>query len=193
MRKDSDEDYGGSDGETASPTVTIERSSMKRSSGDSPGVWNVERDKFPYAIVWTPIPCLTWFLPFVGHMVCAPISVPIVCKYINEVVDAWLQGIADSNGAIHDFAGPYYIGYDDMAFGRPSRYLVLDPKLIQAPTSPSIPQSWDASIAVGDSVYKKRMHNLMYAPLFACSLILEQCSLNFITAVITVTRTSPAV
>lgn len=23
-------------------------------------------EKFPYCIVWTPIPCITWFLPFIG-------------------------------------------------------------------------------------------------------------------------------
>jgi hypothetical protein len=69
MRKDSDEDYGGSDGDAASPAIGLERANIKRSSGDTPGVWDVERDKFPYAIVWTPIPCITWFLPFVGHMV----------------------------------------------------------------------------------------------------------------------------
>lgn len=25
-----------------------------------------ERDRFPYCIVWTPIPLLTWLLPFIG-------------------------------------------------------------------------------------------------------------------------------
>jgi len=25
-------------------------------------------EKFPYCIVWTPIPCITWFLPFVGEL-----------------------------------------------------------------------------------------------------------------------------
>jgi hypothetical protein len=23
-------------------------------------------EKFPYCIVWTPIPCITWLLPFIG-------------------------------------------------------------------------------------------------------------------------------
>jgi len=26
-------------------------------------------EKFPYCIVWTPIPCITWFLPFIGERV----------------------------------------------------------------------------------------------------------------------------
>ena len=45
-----------------------------------------ERSRFPCCVVWTPIPCLTWLLPFIGHM-----------------------GIATSTGVIRDFAGPYYV------------------------------------------------------------------------------------
>ena len=44
-----------------------------------------ERDVYPFCIVWTPIPGLTWLLPFVGHM-----------------------GVCDSAGVTHDFAGPYF-------------------------------------------------------------------------------------
>jgi hypothetical protein len=25
-------------------------------------------EKFPYCIVWTPIPCITWLLPFIGEV-----------------------------------------------------------------------------------------------------------------------------
>ena len=64
----------------------------------------MDRSRFPYAITWTPIPLITWILPFVGHM-----------------------GIADSRGVIYDFAGPYTIGEDNMAFGKPTRYIILDP------------------------------------------------------------------
>eukprot|EP01013_Petalomonas_cantuscygni_P011966 TRINITY_DN25661_c0_g1_i1.p1 TRINITY_DN25661_c0_g1~~TRINITY_DN25661_c0_g1_i1.p1 ORF type:complete len:270 (-),score=10.99 TRINITY_DN25661_c0_g1_i1:226-927(-) len=59
----------------------------------------VLHERYPYCIVWTPIPLITWLLPFVGHM-----------------------GIADSRGVIHDFAAPYYISVDSMAFGWPTRY-----------------------------------------------------------------------
>ena len=24
-------------------------------------------DKYPYCIVWSPLPVITWFLPFIGH------------------------------------------------------------------------------------------------------------------------------
>ena len=29
---------------------------------------NVENDKFPFCIVWTPIPLITYLIPIVGHM-----------------------------------------------------------------------------------------------------------------------------
>jgi hypothetical protein len=52
------------------------------------------------------------------------------------------MGIADSQGIIYDFAGPYYIGKDDMAFGKPTRYLVLDPSLVRKGT-------WDQGVTAG--------------------------------------------
>jgi len=67
---------------------------------------DTHRHRYPYAIVWTPIPPITWFLPFVGHM-----------------------GVCDSRGVILDFTGA--IGVDDLAFGRPTRYIVLCPKYIR--------------------------------------------------------------
>jgi hypothetical protein len=36
------------------------------------------------------------------------------------------MGIADSEGKIHDFQGPYTVIVDDFAFGRPTRYLGLN-------------------------------------------------------------------
>ena len=38
--------------------------------------------RYPFCLVWTPIPLLTWIFPFIGHL-----------------------GIADSKGVIRDFAG----------------------------------------------------------------------------------------
>ena len=42
-------------------------------------------------------PC-SWFFPIIGHM-----------------------GIASSVGIIYDFAGPYTVSEDHMAFGRPTK------------------------------------------------------------------------
>uniref|UniRef100_A0A671KET9 Transmembrane protein 222a n=1 Tax=Sinocyclocheilus anshuiensis TaxID=1608454 RepID=A0A671KET9_9TELE len=49
-----------------------------------------EMSRYPHCIVWTPIPVLTWFLPFIGHM-----------------------GICTSAGVIRDFAGPYFVSKKD--------------------------------------------------------------------------------
>lgn len=53
---------------------------------------------FPHCIVWTPIPVISWVLPFVGHM-----------------------GVCDSNGLIYDFAGPYFVNRGALSFGSPTR------------------------------------------------------------------------
>ncbi|CDQ64913.1 unnamed protein product [Oncorhynchus mykiss] len=45
-----------------------------------------DTSRYPYCIVWTPIPVLSWLLPFIGHM-----------------------GICTSSGIIRDFAGPYFV------------------------------------------------------------------------------------
>jgi len=99
---------------------------------------DVGRVRYPHCIVWTPIPLLTWLFPFIGHM-----------------------GIARTDGVIRDFAGPYYVSEDDMAFGRPTRYLQLD--LNRIPTTPSsnnIRGIWDKAVEQASDEYKKRMHNL---------------------------------
>jgi len=54
-------------------------------------------------VLWSPLPPITWLIPFIGHV-----------------------GIADSNGIASDFRGPYYVGDDgNMAFGKPTRALKM--------------------------------------------------------------------
>lgn len=89
-----------------------------------------ERSRYPYSIVWSPLPPITWFLPFIGHM-----------------------GIADSRGIIYDFAGPFSINEDNMAFGSPTRYLRLDPGRCTA-------ERWDEAVAAASETYSKRVHNI---------------------------------
>lgn len=76
---------------------------MKKNSSPSQGdarlAIDVGRERYPCAVVWTPIPVITWILPFIGHM-----------------------GICDSEGVIHDFCGPFFISVDSMAFGDPVKY-----------------------------------------------------------------------
>lgn len=91
-----------------------------------------ERDKFPFCIVWTPIPCLTWFFPIIGHM-----------------------GIATSTGIIRDFAGPYFVSEGNMGFGRPTKYWILDVTKVSGGI-----KEWDNGVGEASEIYKKRMHNL---------------------------------
>uniref|UniRef100_L7LVH4 Transmembrane protein n=1 Tax=Rhipicephalus pulchellus TaxID=72859 RepID=L7LVH4_RHIPC len=90
------------------------------------------RDRFPFCIVWTPIPCLTWLCPLIGHM-----------------------GICMSSGVIRDFAGPYYVSEDSMAFGRPTKYWMLDPSKARDGV-----QGWDRGVTEGSEEYRGHMHNL---------------------------------
>lgn len=58
--------------------------------------------KYPYALVWTPIPILSWVFPFIGHV-----------------------GICSGKGIIHDFSGPYTITRQNMLFGWPTKFVPL--------------------------------------------------------------------
>lgn len=91
------------------------------------------KDRYPCCIVWTPIPLLTWMCPLIGHM-----------------------GIALSNGVIRDFAGPYVVSEDNMAFGRPTKYWQLMPSLARGGVV-----GWDQAVTEASEIYKGRMHNLL--------------------------------
>jgi len=100
--------------------------------GLQPDKIDSEKNRYPYCIVWTPIPFITWLFPFIGHM-----------------------GIATSAGIIRDFAGPYYVGEGAMAFGNPTRYMILDPAVAAGG-----PAGWDRGVAEASEIYKHRIHNL---------------------------------
>ncbi|XP_059546627.1 transmembrane protein 222 isoform X1 [Myotis daubentonii] len=117
--------------EVEAPTAA--ETDQKQSSGSSGGAMDVERSRFPYCVVWTPIPVLTWFFPIIGHM-----------------------GICTSTGVIRDFAGPYFVSEDNMAFGKPVKYWKLDPARVYA----SGPNAWDTAVHDASEEYKHRMHNL---------------------------------
>lgn len=65
---------------------------------------NAANNIFPYCIVWTHLPLISFLLPFIGH-----------------------TGICDSKGKIYDFAGSKYIGEDELSFGDPIKYVQLQP------------------------------------------------------------------
>uniref|UniRef100_A0A1J3F229 Protein RTE1--like protein n=1 Tax=Noccaea caerulescens TaxID=107243 RepID=A0A1J3F229_NOCCA len=61
------------------------------------------RERFPCCIVWTPLPFISWLVPFIGHV-----------------------GICREDGVILDFAGPNFVCVDNFAFGAVSRYIQIN-------------------------------------------------------------------
>ncbi|KAG6800044.1 transmembrane protein [Apis mellifera caucasica] len=95
---------------------------------------DLQRQRFPFCIVWTPLPILTYFLPIIGHM-----------------------GIATSTGVIRDFSGPYHVAEDSMTFGKPTKYWQLDYTKAKGGV-----QGWDSAVAEASEIYKGRKHYLCY-------------------------------
>lgn len=93
-----------------------------------------QKCRYPHSVVWTPIPVLTWLFPFIGHM-----------------------GICTSMGVIRDFAGPYFVSEDNMAFGNPAKYWQLD--MLKVPSA-NTKECWDRGVHDASEEYKGRMHNL---------------------------------
>ena len=62
------------------------------------------------------------------------------------------MGIATTAGVIRDFAGPYYVSEDNMAFGWPTKYWTMDPYRAQGG-----PQAWDKGVAQASDEYRHRM------------------------------------
>ena len=93
---------------------------------------NPNNNCFPYCIVRTPIPCLTYIIPSIGH-----------------------TGIGNSTGIIHDFAGSFYVSIDDFAFGKPTKYIQLD-------LNEQEKYEYDRAIERGDNKYNMEEHNICF-------------------------------
>ena len=85
--------------------------------------------RYPYCIVWTILPCVSWFMPSIGHV-----------------------GICNSQGIIHDFAGPHYVSIDDMAFGNPTKFVILE-------LSQKEFNEYDKAVELGRQYYNKLDYN----------------------------------
>lgn len=53
--------------------------------------------------------------------------------------------------------GPYFVSNDNMGFGWPTRYLVLEESKVEGGRS-----SWDEAVTKASNEYTKRMHNLLW-------------------------------
>mmetsp|Transcript_37567 Transcript_37567/g.120511 ORF Transcript_37567/g.120511 Transcript_37567/m.120511 type:complete len:168 (+) Transcript_37567:92-595(+) len=88
----------------------------------------------PLALVWTPIPVISWVLPFVGHM-----------------------GITDSAGQLHDWHGacaPSAAPPEEMLFGQPARYLEL--------AGGARRDDWDRAIERADEEFGEKCHCMLF-------------------------------
>ena len=101
--------------------------------------------RFPFCVVWSPIPFLTWIFPFIGHV-----------------------GVCLSSGIILDFAGPYYVAMDTMSFGNPTKYWMLDPELATFPENESsmsgsatTSADWDKALQACTSLYQLKPYSLL--------------------------------
>ncbi len=101
--------------------------------------WDTKRDRYPFCVVWSPIPVLTWLLPFIGH-----------------------AGVTDSSGTTYDFAGPYTVSRNNMLFGRPTRVWQLDPSKMRGAEGKSREEQaamWDDALQRTVCAYEQRWYN----------------------------------
>lgn len=64
---------------------------------------DLKRLKFPCCLVWTPLPVVSWLVPYIGHI-----------------------GICREDGTVLDFFGSNLVNVDDFGYGAIARYLPLD-------------------------------------------------------------------
>ncbi|EPQ13251.1 Transmembrane protein 222 [Myotis brandtii] len=139
--------------EVEAPTAA--ETDQKQSSGSGGGAMDVERSRFPYCVVWTPIPVLTHMQHFAALEFCfLPVGTLFFHRWFFPIIGH--MGICTSTGVIRDFAGPYFVSEDNMAFGKPVKYWKLDPARVYA----SGPNAWDTAVHDASEEYKHRMHNL---------------------------------
>ncbi|KAG5530275.1 hypothetical protein RHGRI_030594 [Rhododendron griersonianum] len=110
------------------------------------------RGRFPCCIVWTPLPVLSWLVPFIGHM-----------------------GICREDGVILDFAGPNFVCVDNFTFGAVARYIQISkekcsicPQLAAYRSEEAYRQdepsrdlsTWDDALRKGTQEFQHRSYNL---------------------------------
>eukprot|EP00457_Paulinella_chromatophora_P016402 gb/GEZN01017202.1/.p1 GENE.gb/GEZN01017202.1/~~gb/GEZN01017202.1/.p1 ORF type:complete len:231 (-),score=10.18 gb/GEZN01017202.1/:82-774(-) len=125
---DSDEEVGADSSVDGGQATTTTRSGR--------GLIDRSRDRYPFCLVWGPLPGLTCCIPCVGHM-----------------------GICDSKGRVHDFAGPYYVSVDSFMTSV-AVFAPIDQARIITQDGQSVEESWDRAIEAADREYQGKMHNL---------------------------------
>ncbi|KAJ4714291.1 Protein REVERSION-TO-ETHYLENE SENSITIVITY1 [Melia azedarach] len=110
------------------------------------------RARFPCCIVWSPLPVISWLVPFIGHI-----------------------GICREDGVILDFAGPNFVCVDSFAFGSATCYIQVNKE--QCCTSPYLSAfdgedeyqpneqgreslTWDDALRKSTQEFQHRSYNL---------------------------------
>ena len=113
--------------------TSISSISASAAMSSSDGGNTSRNDDLSFTILWSPLPPITYILPFIGHL-----------------------GIADSRGVASDFQGPYTVGdRGRMAFGKPTRAVRVDVSGLEGGA-----ERWDEAIQVANAEYRRRMHNI---------------------------------
>ncbi|XP_072951833.1 protein RTE1-HOMOLOG-like [Typha angustifolia] len=95
------------------------------------------RARFPCCIVWTPLPVISWLIPFIGHI-----------------------GICREDGVILDFAGPNFVSVDHFAFGAVARYIQISREEFCKLIEPEGSMPWDEALRKGTQEFQHRSYNL---------------------------------
>ncbi|XP_078173086.1 protein REVERSION-TO-ETHYLENE SENSITIVITY-like protein (DUF778) [Carex rostrata] len=131
------------------PGIEIEDSS-------SLTLWPLEpidpkRLKFPCCLVWTPLPIVSWLVPYIGHI-----------------------GICHEDGTVLDFFGSNLVNVDEFGYGAIARYIPLDRNKCCFPTNMAthkcmIPYkhaesgtalSWDDALNTSMRQFQHKFYNL---------------------------------
>ncbi|KAL7675616.1 hypothetical protein ACOME3_001882 [Neoechinorhynchus agilis] len=98
-----------------------------------------ESPRYPFSVVWVPIPLISWIIPMCGHL-----------------------GICNSRGIIHDFAGSETVNIDDMLFGNPTLcYRILPGGPLT--NDDAFVAKWDSEITENTEKYKRKNHYLIFS------------------------------
>ncbi|XP_020095600.1 protein RTE1-HOMOLOG-like isoform X1 [Ananas comosus] len=95
------------------------------------------RARFPCCIVWTPLPLISWLIPFIGHI-----------------------GICREDGVILDFAGPNFVSVDNFAFGAVARYIQINGEECYKLIEPESDIVWDDALKKSTQEFQHRSYNL---------------------------------
>ncbi|XP_028774662.1 protein RTE1-HOMOLOG isoform X2 [Neltuma alba] len=130
-----------------------ERQQIVEGSFSHPMQIDPSRARFPCCIVWSPLPVISWLIPFIGHI-----------------------GICREDGVILDFAGPNFVCVDNFAFGAPTRYIQISKEKCCIPSRRSAfsgedqfmrdeasgdLRTWDDALMKSTQEFQHRSYNLL--------------------------------